>query len=70
MKFHFNKSVDKIVVEDKKAKGLMVDDKFLKFDRIISNVDVNLTYKELLNDKTYLPDKENMSSSAIIFLGN
>ena len=39
----------------------------MEFDRIISNVDVNLTYKELLNDKTYLPDKENMSSSAIIF---
>ena len=58
VKFHFNKSVDKIVVKDKTAKGLMVNDTFMEFDRIISNVDINLTYKELLNDKNYLLDKK------------
>ena len=67
VKFHFNKCVESIVVKDKKATGIMLKNKFLKFDRVISNVDVNITYKKLLNDKTYLPNKNNMSSSALIF---
>ena len=65
--FHFNKSVDSIVVENRIAKGIVVNNKFLEFDRVISNVDINLTYNKLLNNKIYSPNKENMSSSAIIF---
>ena len=67
VKFHFNKSVDSIVTENEKAKGLIVNNNFIEFDKVISNVDVNLTYEKLLNDKTYFSNKKNMSSSAIIF---
>ena len=67
VKFHFNNSVDSIVTENEKAKGLIVNNNFIEFDKVISNVDVNLTYEKLLNDKTYFSNKKNMSSSAIIF---
>ena len=67
VKFHFNKSVDRIVVENGKAQGIVVDNKFLKYDRVISNVDINLTYSKLLNRKLYFKNRDNMSSSAIIF---
>ena len=67
VKFHFNKSVDRIVVENGKAQGIVVDNKFLEYDRVISNVDINLTYSKLLNRKLYFKNRDNMSSSAIIF---
>ena len=67
VKFHFNRSVDSIVIENKKARGILIKNKFLEFDKVISNVDVNITYNRLLNDKTQIPIKENMSSSAVIF---
>ena len=68
VKFYFNKSVEEIV-KNKIAKGVIIDDKLIEFDNIISNVDINLTYKKLLNNSKYSCNKENMSSSAIIFLG-
>jgi phytoene desaturase len=67
VKFHFNKSVESIIVKNKEATGIKLKNKILKFDKVISNVDVNITYKKLLNDKTYLSNKKNMSSSALIF---
>jgi phytoene desaturase len=67
VKFHFNKSVESIIVKNKEATGIKLKNKILKFDKVISNVDVNITYKKLLNDKTFLSNKKNMSSSALIF---
>ena len=46
---------------------MIIDDKLIEFDNIISNVDINLTHKKLLNNSNYSCNKENMSSSAIIF---
>ena len=67
VKFYFNKSVEKIYVENKIAKGVIIDNKLIEFDNIISNVDINLTYKKLLNNLNYSCNEENMSSSAVIF---
>ena len=67
VKFYFNKSVEEIYVKNKIAKGVIINDKLIEFDNIISNVDINLTHKKLLNNSKYSSNKENMSSSAIIF---
>ncbi len=67
--FHFNHRVQRIQVKDKKAIGLKVNDTIHSFDNIISNVDVNPTYRYLLpNEKA--PEqtlKQPKSSSALIF---
>ena len=44
VKFHFNKSVEEIYVKNKTAKGVIINDKLIEFDKIISNVDINLTH--------------------------
>lgn len=67
--FHFNSPVEKIVVEQQRATGLMVNQELQHFDRIISNMDVFFTYRKLLQDQKQ-PErilKQEKSSSAIIF---
>lgn len=48
--FHFQSSVEKILLNDRTATGLIVNGKEIYFDKIISNADVNYTYNKLLND--------------------
>lgn len=48
--FHFNSEVENIILEKKTALGVRVNHQDLFFDKVISNVDVNITYKNLLND--------------------
>ncbi|MGB4773997.1 MAG: FAD-dependent oxidoreductase, partial [Daejeonella sp.] len=69
VKFHYNTLVDEIVVENKKAKGVKINDTIVSGDLVISNMDVWFTYKKLL--KNQLPParilKQERSSSALIF---
>lgn len=69
VKFHFNSSVSKIIVENKKAKAIEVNSEIKKFDIIISNSDVVPTYRKLLS-KEKAPERtlsQERSSSALIF---
>ncbi len=67
--FHFNTPVQNIVVEDKKATGVLVNDGYLPFDLVVSNADVWHTYGRLLPNQK--PPERTLnrpkSSSAIIF---
>lgn len=69
VKVHYNQSVDEIVVENKKIKGIMVAGNFIASDLVISNMDVYFTYKKLLKDQKQPQKilKQERSSSALIF---
>ncbi len=69
VQFKFNHSVEKIIQENKKVKGVVVNGEHIFSDLVISNADVYYTYKNLLN---HLPKatklaKQERSSSALIF---
>jgi len=69
--FNYNAAVQEIVLENKKAVGIKVEDVIHKADIVVSNSDVWFTYKRLLSDKPELhPQKlltQARSSSALIF---
>ena len=69
VKFEFNLKVDKIILKNKQAIGVIVDEKEIFSDYVVSNADVYYTYKNLLSDYTlsniYL--KQPLSLSAIVF---
>ncbi|HET8828941.1 MAG TPA: 1-hydroxycarotenoid 3,4-desaturase CrtD [Pelobium sp.] len=69
VKFYHNQTVDEIVVENKKVKGVMVAGKFLESEIVVSNMDVYFTYKKLLKDQKQPQKilKQERSSSALIF---
>ncbi len=67
--FHLNTSVDKIIVENKKAVGIMVNEVEYAADIVVSNIDVVPTYRKLLTNQKQ-PEKvlgQERSSSAVIF---
>lgn len=47
-----NKKVNNIVVENKSVTGIKIDNTFYKYDAVISNVDVNYTFNNLINSKS------------------
>ncbi|WP_337864863.1 phytoene desaturase family protein [Ignavibacterium sp.] len=57
VKFYFNFNVEKIILNNKTAVGIKVNGKEILFDKVISNVDVNITFKNLLNDITTFESK-------------
>ncbi len=69
VRFQFNALVDEILMEGKKAKGVLVDGKRFYADKIVSNMDVFYTYKKLLPNLR--PPKRQLnqerSTSALIF---
>lgn len=69
VKFHFNRKVESILISGKKVEGLAFAKEKLKFDVVISNMDIFNTYKHLL--KSIKPPKrilaQKKSSSALIF---
>jgi len=69
IQFEFNSTVEKIIVKDKRAVGVYVKNKEIYADVIVSNMDVQFTYKKLLaNEKQ--PSKilsQERSTSALIF---
>lgn len=69
IEFQFEQKVEQIVVEDKRCNGIMSNGIFHKAELVISNTDVNFTYKDLLSASlsTHKSLKNPLSSSAIIF---
>jgi len=71
VKFHYNSPVQEIIIEDKKVKGIKINDTLLLADVVVSNVDVWFTYHKLLSKYPGLkPSKilqQERSSSALIF---
>lgn len=45
-----NQKVDEIILENREVKAIKVNDKIIKYDKIISNVDVNFTFKNLIKN--------------------
>lgn len=68
-RFHFNTGVEKIIVTNKKATGIISNQKKFLADVVISNVDVFCTYQNLLNDVAVATKflKQERSSSALVF---
>ncbi len=67
--FHLNQKVNKILVSNKKVKGIEVNSKQILADLVISNMDVVPTYRHLLKTEE-APEKilaQPRSSSALIF---
>lgn len=69
VRFNFNATVNQILLEGSKVKGLMVNGTELMSDIVVSNTDMHYLYHQLLPAK-YIPHKllnQEKSSSAFIF---
>ena len=69
VKFNFKVNVEKIIIENKKVKSLIVNGLRHDFDTVISNCDVFYTYRNLLADQPQ-PERtlqQPKSTSALIF---
>jgi len=70
VQFHLNSKVEKILVADsKRAEGVIVNDKKISADIVVSNMDIVPTYRRLLQDfpAPELVLRQERSSSALIF---
>lgn len=47
---YLNQKVDEIILENNEAKAVKINDKVVKYDKIVSNVDVNYTFKYLIKN--------------------
>jgi phytoene desaturase len=67
--FHFGKPVDRIIQQEKRVLGVVVNHENVWADIVVSNMDVYFTYKQLLGDqyKSKKILKQERSSSALIF---
>jgi phytoene desaturase len=67
--FYFNTPVEKVLVEEKSLKGVVVKGETKDCDVLISDVDIHQFYSDLLPDKKRLTriEKAERSSSALIF---
>ena len=74
VKFHLNSSVEKIVVDQSKAKGIIVNKKFFKADVIVSGADYHHT-ETLMNkefrvySESYWSKKTFAPSSLLFYIG-
>ncbi len=67
--FHYRHRVERIILKQKMAKGIMAENEFVPADIIVSNMDIVPTYRRLLPE---LPEPEQVmeqerSSSALIY---
>jgi len=69
VEFRYQSKVTSILVEKRKAKGVLVNGQSLLFDKVVSNMDVHPTYKQLLTTQKQpkLILKQEKSTSALIF---
>lgn len=69
VQFHFNHTIDEILVEQGKARGIRMGSQSIMADVVVSNMDVVPTYRKLLS-KQKAPERslnQERSSSAFIF---
>jgi phytoene desaturase len=69
VQFFLNSSVGRIIVENKRAKGVLIDNRRIDADLVVSNMDIMGTYRRLMPDQA-APEKllkQERSSSALIF---
>ena len=72
VKFKFNTSVSEILVEKKKAIGLIVDNTEHRYDQVIANTDVNYLIKNMMKKhplKKRLSKLEPSSSAMVFYWG-
>ncbi|MEM8893849.1 MAG: 1-hydroxycarotenoid 3,4-desaturase CrtD [Bacteroidota bacterium] len=69
VKFEFGKPVDKIILEDGEAKGVLCSGERFDADVVVSNMDIVNTYRKLMSDvqQPELLLSQPKSSSALIF---
>jgi phytoene desaturase len=69
VQFYFETPVQQIIHADKTVQGVIVNNKEIKSDVVISNGDIYFTYKNLLNNPLKAKNilKQERSSSAVIF---
>ncbi len=69
VQFYFNAPVQKIINNEGKVRGVVVNDENVSADIVVSNMDVFFTYNQLLNnaDKAKKILKQERSSSALVF---
>jgi phytoene desaturase len=67
--FYFSKPVERIILNDNKAAGVVVEGKNVFANIVVSNMDVYFTYQRLLLDHSKATEvlKQERSSSALIF---
>jgi phytoene desaturase len=67
--FHLNQKVEEVIIENKVAKGIRVNQQSIFADKIVCNMDVNAAYRKILDvqkrPKKYL--NQEPSTSALIF---
>jgi phytoene desaturase len=69
VQFHFNMPVERILVDNEQARGVIIKGEEIAFDQVISNMDIFFTYRKLLPDQKQ-PERilqQEKSTSAIIF---
>ena len=69
VRFHLNSKVERILLQGKHACGILVNGEKFAFDTLVSNADVNVTYRKLLPNVA-APEKilqREPSGSAIVF---
>jgi phytoene desaturase len=69
VKFNYHARVEEILVEDKKVNGIRLNGEIIPADRVISNMDIWFTYRQLLKNEV-APKRilsQERSSSALIF---
>jgi phytoene desaturase len=69
VQFHFSKPIERIIVQENKAAGVVVEGENSFANIIVSNMDVYFTYQRLLLDLSKANEvlKQERSSSALIF---
>lgn len=69
VEFHFNQKVEKIMIEEKQAKGVVANGKPFYSDVVVSNADIMHAYNELMPDvkKPSLYLNQEKSTSALVF---
>jgi phytoene desaturase len=64
----FSEKVENIVLEKKRATGLLVRHEYIPFDLVVSDADIRYVYKNLLpGSRLFRAGDKNLSSSALIF---
>lgn len=70
--FHFGRNVDRILMEDGRACGVVSEGRTYDFDTVVSNADVHSTYQRLLPEvgrPSLTLDRERSSSVLVFFWG-